>query len=110
VRSAARLLAVLGALGVGLFLYRSAPRDVVLVYDLSRLSGTRSLEVVLRRGHEVIRRAAFPSPAGQVRHAVRLGDGEYQLEYRLEGPSGPIQGSRTITVAGAQTIALPLGP
>ncbi len=108
-RLATRLLAVLGAAAIGAFLFRSSPRDVVLVYDLPADRGVRALEVVIRKDGEVVRRADFPSPAAQVRHAVRLTDGAYRLEYRLEEPGGPVKGQREITVSEAQTIVLPLG-
>ncbi len=107
-RLAARLVAILGAVAVGWFLFRSSPREVVLVYDLKGLADARSLEVVIRRDGEVVRRATFPSPGPQVRHAVRLTDGAYRVDYRLDLESGPVQGERDITVAESQTIVLPL--
>lgn len=107
-RNAARLVAILGAVALGFLLFRSSPRDVVLVYDLDGASGARSLEVTIRKGDEVVRRATFPSPGQQVRHAVRLTNGEYRIDYRLEGPAGPVHGERDITVGEAQTIVLAL--
>ncbi len=109
-KNAARLVAILGAVAVGWFLFRASPRDVVLVYDLHGLAGTRSLEVVIRKDHEVVRRATFPSPGPQVRHEVRLTDGSYRVDYRLDRRSGPVEGERDITVAESQTIVLPLAP
>lgn len=109
-RVAARLVAVLGAAAVGLFLFRSSPRDVVLVYDLDGIRPVTSLEVVIRKGSEVVRRARFPSPGAQVRHAVRLGDGAYRVEYVVEGASGPSRGEREFTVTEAQTILVSLAP
>ncbi len=108
-RKAARLVALLGAVALGLFLFRSSPRDVVLVYDLGALQPARSLDVVIRKGDQIVRRATFPAPGEQVRHAVRLTDGAYRVEYRVERPDGPVQGARDITVSEAQTILLPLG-
>lgn len=105
---AARLLAILGAVAVGLFLFRSTARDVVLVYDLHGVSGARSLEVVIRKDHQVVRRATFPSPGEQVRHPVRLTDGAYRVDYRLDRQAGPVEGERDLTVAESQTIVLPL--
>jgi hypothetical protein len=102
------LVAVLGALAVGLFLFRSSPRDVVLVYDLGGTGPASSLQVVIRKGSEVVRRATFPAPGEQVRHAVRLTDGTYRVDYRLERPEGPVAGERDFTVTEAQTIVLPL--
>lgn len=108
-RSAARLLAVLGAVALGAFLFRSSPRDVVLVYDLEGVTGASSLQVAILKGQEVVRRATFPSPGAQVRHPVRLTEGAYQVDYRLERPAGLVQGRRDITVSEAQTIVLALG-
>ncbi len=105
---AARLVALLGAVAVGFFLFRSEPRDVVLVYDLDGAAGARSLEVVIRKDHEVVRRATFPAPGQQIRHAVRLTQGEYRVDYRVEQAAGPLEGERDITVGEAQTIVLPL--
>lgn len=107
-RTAARLVAVLGAAALGLLLFRSSPRRVVLVYDLTGSSGARSLDIVIRKEGKVVRRATFPSPGGQVRHAVRLTDGSYRVDYRLEGASGSLEGRRDIAVSGDQTIVLPL--
>lgn len=109
-RIAARVVAILGAVAVGLFLFRSTTRDVVLVYDLEAAGGARSLEVVIRKGDQVVRRATFPSPGARVRHAVRLTDGAYRLDYHLEGPSGPVSGERDLTVSESQRIVLPLAP
>jgi hypothetical protein len=108
VKYAARLVAVLGAAAVGMLLFRSSSREVVLVYDLDGMRPASSLEVVIRKGDEVVRRATFPAPGEQVRHAVRLTDGAYRVEYRVERAAGPVQGERDITVSDAQTILLPL--
>ncbi len=105
---AARLVALLGAVAVGLFLFRSSPRHVVLVYDLHGLGGARSLEVVIRKDHSVVRRATFASPGAQVRHAVQLTDGAYRVDYRVDRQSDRVEGERDITVAESQTIVLPL--
>lgn len=105
-KKALRFVALFGAAGLGLFLWRSSPRDVVLVYDGA--GGARALEVAILKGDEVVRRATFPSPGGQVRHAVRLTRGEYRIDYTLVEPSGPVEGERSITVEEAQTIVLSL--
>jgi hypothetical protein len=110
VKVAARLVAILGAAALGLYLFRSSTRDVVLVYDLDGASGARSLEVVIRKGHQVVRRANFPSPGAQVRHQVQLTDGEYRVDYRLERRSGPLEGERDISITEPETIVLSLGP
>ena len=107
-RKAARLVAVLGAVALGLLLFRSSPRDVVLVYDLDGMRSASSLEVVIRKGGEVVRRATFPAPGEQVHHGVRLTDGTYRVEYRVERAAGPVQGERDITMSEAQTIVVPL--
>jgi hypothetical protein len=109
VKNAARLVAILGAAALGFFLFRSSPHQVTLVYDLPSPGGARSLEVVIRKGDEVVRRASFPTPGAQVRHAVRLTSGSYRIDYRLEEPSGPVEGERDVTVSEAETIVLPLG-
>jgi hypothetical protein len=109
VRRAARLLALLGAVGLGFLLFRPSARDVVLVYDLAGAPGARALEVVILRDGRVQRRARFEAPGPQVRHAVKLGDGSYRLDFRLEAPGGPLQGQRTFTVAEGGSIVLALG-
>ena len=106
---AARILALLGASALAVFLFRSSPRDVVLVYDLSGVREPRSLEVVIRKGGEVVRRATFPGPDPLVRHPVRLTDGTYRLDYRLEARSGTSTGERDIQIAEAETIVLSIG-
>ena len=110
-RRAARLVALLGAIGVGLLLARAAPEDVVLVYDLAGAPGATALEVELRRDGELVRRAEFPlTPAArQVRHPVRLPHGRYALAWRTAGPGGPAAGEREVEVAEGGTIVLPLG-
>jgi hypothetical protein len=112
VRAAARLAAVLGAVGIGWVLFREAPREVVLVYDLSRTPGATSVHVEVKRGAEVVRRAALtvPAPAGQVRHRVELPDGDYALDFRVATPSGAVAGRRPLEVREAGTVVLPLGP
>ena len=111
-RAAARLLAVVGALAVGLLLFRAAPRDVTLVYDVAGAPGASGLEVVIRRGGEVVRRAdlAVPAGRGQVRHAVRLADGDYLVDYRMRTAAGTVVGQRSVTVSESGTVILPLAP
>jgi hypothetical protein len=110
-RPAARLVAVLGAVGVGWLLLDASPRDVVLVYDLSRDPGATSLEVEIRERGEVVRRAQLRVvPGEQSRHPVRLRDGTYTLGWRVERPGGPRAGERELVVDGEGTIVLPLGP
>ncbi len=108
-KGAARLVAIAGTAALAFFLFRSGPRDVTLVYDLGA-GGARSLEVVIRKGDQVVRRVTFSSPGAQVRHAVRLTDGVYRVEYRLERPSGVVEGGKDIAVNESGTIVLPVGP
>ena len=108
-RNAARLVALVGAVGLGLFLWRKSPRDVVLVYDLSGVAAPRSLEVVLWRGSEELRRSEFPAPRAQVRHELHLPDGRYRLDWRIDAPGGPVRGEKELTVEEAGTIVLALG-
>jgi hypothetical protein len=110
VKVAARLLAVLGAVGLGLFLFRHNPREVVLVYDLAGVAEPRDLQVTILRGAEVMRRAEFPSPPSQVRHAVRLPDGSYRVDYRVDARGGAVQGERQLTISEGGTIVLSLTP
>ena len=107
-----RLLGLLGAVGVGLFLSRAAPRDVTLVYDLGAAPGATGLEVDLRRGAELVRHAELRVSAGTpLRHAVRLPDGEYALRFRIATAAGrAISGERPLVVREDGTIVLPLGP
>ena len=106
----ARLIAVVGAVLVGWFLYGHAPRDVVLVYAVGAPDAT-ALEVDLRRGADLVRHAEFALHGrGEVRHAVRLTDGEYGLVYRIRTPEGTRTGERSVEVSpDAGTIVLPLG-
>jgi hypothetical protein len=103
VRSLARLLFLGGAVAIGLFLLRAAPREVTLVYGLPAASGPASLDVEVRRAGEVLRRAEFRFPEGapsQVRHPVRLRDGEYVVVMRLSASSGPVRSAeRTVVVS-----------
>jgi hypothetical protein len=107
-RLAARALLVAGALALGLLVTRSAPRDVVLVYGLDRPAA--SIEVEIRRGPELLRRAELrPGDATTVRHPVKLPDGEYLLRLRVV-PQGapPFVAERAITVTESAPIVLPL--
>jgi hypothetical protein len=112
VTSVARLVALLGAVGLGLFLTARSARDVVLVYDVGETPRATRLEVELRRGGDLVRRAEFSVAAGtrQVRHALRLPEGDYQLRYRLGSEVvAASTGERTLTVEDEGTIVLPLG-
>lgn len=107
----ARLIALVGAALVGWFLLGARPRDVVLVYDVSSAPEATALEVDLRSAAGTVLRHARIQlrPGEQARHPVRLRDGSYALDWRLDRPSGALAGERTIAVDGDETIVLPLG-
>jgi hypothetical protein len=105
----ARLVAVVGAVGIGWLLLGRGPKDVVLVYDVGASDAT-ALEVALRRGDEVVRRAELRvDRTGPIQHALRLPDGEYVLSWRVATPAGPREGERPIEVRESGTIVLPIG-
>lgn len=109
-RALGRLLLLAGAVGVGALLFRAAPRQLELVYDLGRASGATSVEVEIRRGGELVRRATLKADGPQVHHPVRLPDGEYVLAFRVASPAGAFAGERALEVREAGTIVLPLAP
>jgi hypothetical protein len=106
----ARLVAVLGAVGVGWLLLGDRPRDVELVYDLSEVPEAAELRIAIGRGPTRLREARFPNPGARARHRVRLTDGEYVLAWSLDGPAGSLRGDRPLEVSGEQTIVLRLAP
>jgi hypothetical protein len=112
VRLLARLLLVVGAVGVGAFLFRASPRDVVVAYGVRAPGAPAILEVELRRGQEVLRRAelAVPAGGGEIRHPVRLQDGDYLLVWRLSGGSAAWRGDQRLSVDEDATVAVPVGP
>jgi hypothetical protein len=104
----ARLLALVGALAVGFVLFGRGSKDVVLVYDVG--PDATELEVALRRGGEVVRRAEFRRHDTEpVRHALRLPEGDYQLAWRVVSPAGARAGERALEVRESGTIVLPIG-
>jgi len=107
VKALARVVLILGAVGVGALLFGAAPREVTLVYGLPPEAAPSSLAVEIRRGDEVLRRAEIGVPGGahEVRHPVRLPDGEYRVVVR----AGAAVFERAVTVSEAGTIVLPLG-
>jgi hypothetical protein len=110
VKRAARLVALIGAAGFGWFLLGARPHDVVLVYDVSAAPDATAVEVDLRFAGALVRHARILLRSGeQARHPVRLRDGSYELAWRLERPTGPVTGERTLEVNADQTIVLPLG-
>ena len=110
-RRAARLVALLGAVGLGWFLLRAGARDVVIVYDVASVPDATALEVDLRTEAGVIRHAWMPVHRGeQIRHPVRLPDGSYVLAWRLERPGGStLAGERPLEIREDQKIVMPLG-
>ena len=105
-RSLARVVLILGAVGVGALLFRATPRELTLVYGLPS-GAVSTLEVEIRRGDELVRRAEILVSAGarEVRHPVRLPDGDYRVVVR----AGAAVFERPLTVSEAGTIVLPLG-
>ena len=96
-RGALRLLLLLGFGAIGLFFLRGVPRDVTLVYDLPDAARVRALEVDVVRGGSPLRHAEYRFPDGaprQVRHPVRLPDGEYEVLVRVSRGTGEPQRTR----------------
>jgi hypothetical protein len=110
VKRFARLVALAGALALGWFLLGARLRDVTLVYDVSAVPDATALEVDLRAGPTLVRHARLQVHRGEeLRHPVKLKEGAYQLDWRLERPAGAVTGGRTLDVQGDETIVLPLG-
>ena len=106
-KALSRVVLLLGAVGVGALLFREAPREVTLVYGLPPGEAPARLEVDIRRGADLVRHAELRVPGGarDVRHSVRLPDGEYRVVVQ----SGTAVFERAVTVSEAGTIVLPLG-
>jgi hypothetical protein len=109
-KGAVRLAALVGAAALGLFLCRASPREVVLVYDLADVQGARALDVRIEKAGELYRRADFPSPGAQVRHAMKLPQGIYHVKYAIDRTGGALSGDRPFEVTESQTIVLSLTP
>ena len=111
-KAVARVVLVLGLAATGLFLFRETPRDVTLLYKVPEPASTRTLEVDIRRGDAPVRHSEFRFPGGapaQVRHELKLPDGEYTLAVRLtEGGSAARELVRAIAVSEEGTIVVPL--
>jgi hypothetical protein len=96
--------------GVGWVLLDTRPRDVVLVYDVRSVPDATALDVEIRSGGELVRRARLRiDPGRQALHPTRLREGTYVLAWRLERPDGAVTGEREIVVEDEGTIVLPLG-
>ncbi len=106
-----RLVFLAGAVAIGLFLFRAAPRDVTLVYGLAGTTAD-SLEVDVERGGEVVRHAEFRFASGApptVSHRVRLTDGDYVVRATLASHGSARHVDRTIHVSESGPIVVPLG-
>jgi hypothetical protein len=109
VRLLARFLAVVGVVAVAWLLFGEGPKDVVLVYDLGAGDVT-ALEVELRRGGELVRRAEFKvDRAKPIRHELRLAEGDYAFGWRVASPTGPREGRRPLEIRESGTVVLPVG-
>lgn len=109
-RLLARFLLVAGALLIGWFLVRGGPKDVVLVYDLGGTAAT-ALDVDVRRDGASARHAEFRFAHGapaQVRHEVKLPEGDYTLAFTVRRPGGDLQGERALSVVEDGTIVVSL--
>jgi hypothetical protein len=110
-RPLARLVFLAGAVAVGLFLFRAAPRDVTLVYGLAE-TAAESLDVDVEKDGEVVRHAEFRFASGApptVSHRVRLTDGDYVVRVTLASGGSARRVDRTIRVAESGPIVIPLG-
>jgi hypothetical protein len=107
------LLLLLGFAAVGLFVFREVPRSVTLVYAIEDAPAVRGVEVEVRRGTGAIRQAEFRFPSGapaQVRHELKLPDGEYRVAVRVRRAAGaPHLTLHPVTVAESGPIVLPIG-
>ena len=88
-----------GAVGLGLLLFRVGPREVTLVYGVAD-PRVRTVEVVIARGDEVLRRADLRV----------LGDQPPSHRVDLLGDGPPRHVEKSITVAESGTLVIPLGP
>jgi hypothetical protein len=105
VRVALRLLLLLGLAAVGLFVLREVPRSVGLVYVIDDSPSVRRVEVEIRKGEAPARRSEFRFPAGappELRHDVKLADGDYQVVVRVWRLAGSPQ-SRILPVTVAES-------
>ncbi|HQR28821.1 MAG TPA: hypothetical protein PLL32_00310 [Anaeromyxobacteraceae bacterium] len=108
-----RLLLLLGFGAIGLFFLRGVPRDVTIVYDIADPAHVRALEVDVMRGGSPLRHAEYRFPDGaprQVRHPVRLPDGEYEVRLRVSrGPGDPERTRLPLVVDDSGAVVLFVG-
>ena len=101
-----------GAVAIGLFLFRAAPRDVTLVYGQLG-ADVGAVDVDVKRGGEAIRHAEFRFGAGgappAITHRVRLTDGDYVIRLVITSSSGRRALDRPVHVTESGTIVIPLG-
>jgi hypothetical protein len=108
VKRLARLVALVGALAVGWLLFGRGTKDVVLVYDVA--PDATAVEVALRRDGEIVRRAEFRRHGAEpIRHALRLPEGDYLLDWRVVTPAGARAGERALEVRESGTMVLAIG-
>ncbi|BDG07626.1 hypothetical protein [Anaeromyxobacter paludicola] len=111
---AARMLFLAGAIAIGFFLLRAAPRDLVLVYAIDEQPRPTGVAVDVLRDGETIRHAEFRFARGapaQVRHPVKLTDGSYTLRFRLEAPGRPVATvERPLTVDESGPVVVNVAP
>lgn len=107
-----RLVLLLGFAAVGLYFVRGMPRDVTLVYDLEESTAVRSIEVDVRRGDGAVRHAEYRFPGGaptQIRHDVKLPDGNYEVVVRVVRATGtPVRSVFPVVVDEAGPVLLPI--
>ncbi|HZZ84489.1 MAG TPA: hypothetical protein VFE30_08125 [Anaeromyxobacteraceae bacterium] len=108
------MLFLAGAIAIGFFLLRAAPRDVMLVYAVEQTPRPTVVEVEVLRDGEPIRHAEFHFAQGapaQVRHPVKLPDGRYTLRFRLTAPGRtPATVERPLTVEESGPVVVHLAP
>jgi hypothetical protein len=112
VKVALRLLLLLGFGAIGLYFLREVPRSVGLVYVIDDSPSVRKVDVEIRKGASPARRSEFRFPAGaprEVRHDVKLADGDYQVVvrvWRLGGSPQSLVLPVTVTESGPIVLAI----
>ncbi len=112
-KGALRLLLLVGFGAIGLFFLRGVPRDVTLVYDIPDPAHVSALEVDVVRAGSPLRHAEYRFPDGaprQLRHPVRLPDGEYEVRLRVSrGPGEPQRTRLPLVVDESGAVVLFVG-